>query len=126
MTESEIQCEIRIRLGRYKGLVVWRNSGGVATTEAGTKQRFGLVRGASDLVGVLSVETPAGPVGIPVFLEVKTPKGRLSQEQKLFGQLVTRLGCIYGVPRSADEAERIIRDAQDRYTRLFSNLGTAA
>lgn len=109
MTEAEIQNQIRLALGRIPGLVIWRNSAGVADV-GGRKQRFGLVRGATDLVGVLSVNER----GYAVFIEVKTPSGRLSPEQKLFGELVTRLGCVYGVARSPEDALAIITTARDR------------
>lgn len=107
MTESEIQQAIRLALGREPDLVLWRNPVGVGETN-GRKQRFGLCRGSSDLVGVLTVNG----VGVAVFIEVKTPTGRLSPEQRMFGELVTRKGAIYCVARSVDDARNCITQAR--------------
>lgn len=97
MLESEIQNQIRLTLGREPDLVLWRNSAGVADI-GGRKQRFGLTRGASDLLGILA------PFGRFVALEVKTPRGRLSLEQELFLDLVRKRGGFAAVVHSAEEA----------------------
>lgn len=107
MRESEIQTAIRLELGRDADLVLWRNSAGVAYHE-GRKQRFGLVRGASDLLGILTV---AG-LGVFVALEIKASRGRLTDEQRLFGDLVTRRGGFFAVVRSPDEARAAIDRAR--------------
>lgn len=43
-----------------------------------------------------------------VFLEVKTEKGRLSEGQRAFEQMVLRMGGHYHVVRSFDEAKDLI------------------
>ena len=50
-SESEIQAHIRLALGRIPGLVLWRNSTGVAERN-GRVQHFGLCKGSSDLIGI--------------------------------------------------------------------------
>jgi hypothetical protein len=105
--ETHLQQAIRLALGREPDLVLWRNSGGVATHEqSGTTQRFGLCRGAADLVGV-------GPRGKFFALEVKTTRGRLSTEQSMFLDLVRGRGGFAAVVRSVEDA----RAALDRARR---------
>ena len=55
----------------------------------------------------------AGPWS-PVFLEVKSAKGRLSQSQKAVAQRLEKLGCHVHTVRSIDEA----RKALARYVQL--------
>tara|TARA_R110000824_G_scaffold95471_2_gene229591 strand:- start:577 stop:942 length:366 start_codon:yes stop_codon:yes gene_type:complete len=45
----------------------------------------------------------------PVFLEVKTPKGRLSPNQKAAHKLLTGVGCIVEVVRSIEETEEALK-----------------
>jgi hypothetical protein len=104
-TESELQSEIRRALRAVPGLVLWRNNVGVSVRRApsGTHTtRYGLVPGASDLIGILA------PSGRFVALEVKTPRGRVSPEQRMFLDLVRSRGGIAAVVRSVDEARRAL------------------
>ena len=47
--------------------------------------------------------------GTVVFIEVKTPKGYLSEYQKKFQRDIASYGCIYEVARSIEDAEHIDR-----------------
>lgn len=94
--ESKLLGEIRLILGREPGLVLWHNSAGVAKY-GDSKVRYGLCRGASDLIGI-------GPGGRFVALEIKSARGRVSVEQKLFLALVTRMGGFAAVLRSVEDA----------------------
>lgn len=105
--ESQLQQQIRLALGREPDLVLWRNSVGVAETD-GRKQRFGLCRGSSDLIGI-------GPGGILFALEVKTPTGRVSPEQQMFIDLVNRRGGFAAVVRSVDEARQALTAARRQH-----------
>lgn len=97
MTESQLQDAIRLELGRDPDLVLWRNNVGMAWMRNGSPVRFGVGGpGASDLVGVYR--------GRAVFVEIKTPIGRQTPEQKMFQQLVERKSGIYVVLRSVDDA----------------------
>lgn len=104
--EAKLSAEIRLALGREKDLVLWRNHTGAAEVR-GHWQKFGLCVGSSDLVGIL------GPLGRFFGLEIKTPKGRLSEDQRLFAALVRRLGGFCSVARSVEEG----RAALDRARR---------
>ena len=101
MSESELQRDIRLALGRYPGLVLWRNNTGVSRSETRTI-RYGLCVGSADLIGVLA------PSGRFVALEVKTATGRVSREQELFLNLVRRNGGIAEVVRTVEEAKNAI------------------
>lgn len=96
MKESQIQIDVRLALGAEPELVLWRNNVGVAEAR-GSKIRFGVGGpGGADLIGIFR--------GRFVAIEIKTPIGRQSEDQKVFQQLVERKGGIYVVLRSAEEA----------------------
>ena len=103
--ESHLLNEIRLALGRERDLVLWRNSGGVADRN-GRKVRFGLVVGASDLIGLLS------PSGRWVALEVKTETGRPTAEQLQFLDVVRSRGGFACIVRSVTEAAAAIDRAR--------------
>lgn len=97
MTEGRISDEIRLVLSEC-GVIAWRNNCGVAE-QGGRTIRFGVGSpGGADLIGLYR--------GRFLAIEVKTPTGRLSDEQKRFQQLVDRNGGWYVVLRSAAEARR--------------------
>lgn len=131
--ESKILSDIRLALGKRGDVVVWRNSTGVADVE-GRKQRFGLVKGGADLVGFVvvravresrsdAVDALSRAMNVPMqattactfarffALEVKTPKGRVSDEQRQFLDLVNRHGGYAAVARSVDDAVRAVEAA---------------
>lgn len=100
--ESEIQRDIRLAAGRaVPGCVLWRNNTGVAEQRDGSFVRYGVGgKGGSDLLGILTL---ASGLGVWIAVEVKTPIGRLSPEQRQFGELVERCGGVFLVPRSVDD-----------------------
>jgi len=68
------------------------------------KCRYGLGIGSPDLIGVLR--------GGRVFaVEVKTPIGRLSPEQKAWWQAASKWAIAGGVARSVDEALELLDEA---------------
>lgn len=73
----------------------------------------GLPPGFSDLFGLVSVEITQDMVGqrVAIFtaMEVKTPRGRVSEKQGNFLQAVNDNGGRAGVVRSVDEALKLIR-----------------
>ena len=74
--------------------------------------RFGLCKGSSDLIGLRSLEITPELVGQRiaqfVALEVKTPHGNVSPEQRAFLRLVEKLGGVAAVCRSVNEAEQVL------------------
>ena len=105
MKEVQIQNAIRLAVGQLEDVVVWRNESGVAEHH-GRYVRYGLQKGSADLIGILK------PSGRFVALEVKTPKGRLREEQKLFLDLVRTMGGFACVVTSVEEALRAIDRAR--------------
>jgi hypothetical protein len=61
--------------------------------------------GGADLIGILD--------GRPLAMEVKTPTGRQSKEQRMFQQLWETRGGVYLMPRSVDEAVAMISAARE-------------
>jgi hypothetical protein len=105
--EGQILRDIRLALGREPDLVIWRLGAGVTVDKkTGRHYRAGLVPGAADLIGILA------PTGLFFALEVKAPRGRLSEQQRRWGALVTRMGGFYCVVRSVDEARAALDDAR--------------
>jgi hypothetical protein len=98
--ETILQVKIMKALKGVPGLVLWRNNAGSIDRGGGVMMRFGLTRGASDLIGIYR--------GKFIALEVKTAKGKLTTEQNVFLQTVTAHGSIAGVVRSLDDALKIL------------------
>lgn len=68
--------------------------------------------GGSDLIGYRRVTVTPEMVGteVPVFaaIEVKTAKGRATEQQKAFIEHIQNAGGLAGVARSVDEANSIL------------------
>ena len=110
---SEHEIQQRIRLACSRGPVrLWRNNTGALVDQQGRFVRFGLCKGSSDLIGLRSLEITSELVGQRiaqfVALEVKTPQGTISPEQRAFLQLVEQLGGVAAVCRSVNEAEQVL------------------
>lgn len=99
--EHRIQNEIRLALADYG--VIFRANVGTGCTKDGRYFSTGLPKGFSDLFGVRC------PDGKAVFIEVKTPKGRPSAEQKNFLEAMRKTGAIAGICRSVGEAINLIK-----------------
>jgi hypothetical protein len=112
MSEQELQQRIRLELGRGP-VRLWRNNVGALRDERGRLVTYGLCKGSSDLIGLRQVLIGPEHLGqtLAVFtaIEVKTPGGRLREEQRLFLSLVERFGGYGGVARSVAEAARVLR-----------------
>jgi ribosomal protein S19 len=101
-SETTLQNEIRLELGKRKNVRMFRNNvgqiGGLS---------FGLCVGSSDLIGFQSVTVTPEMVGqkIAIFtaIEVKTQKGK-SPAQTKFVEMVRKFGGIGAIVRSVDDA----------------------
>lgn len=92
--ESDIQAAILRFLATVPGLRAWRSNSGAAMGRRGLV-RFG-VAGQGDISGLLES-------GRRLEIEVKTPKGRQSEQQRLFGAMISKFGGLYILARSVDD-----------------------
>jgi hypothetical protein len=91
-----------LRLRAYPGVVFFHvpNGGRRNAREAGRLKSFGVLPGVSDLVLVQK--------GKAFFLELKAPKGRLSESQIIFQSAVNSAGCCASTAYGIDEALDIL------------------
>jgi hypothetical protein len=110
-SEHEIQQRIRLACGRGP-VRLWRNNTGALVDHQGRFVRFGLCKGSSDLIGLRALEVTPEMVGQQiaqfVALEIKTPQGVVSPEQRAFLTLVQQLGGVAAVCRSIEEAQAVL------------------
>ena len=100
MKEADIMRSIQIAVSQH-GHRLFRNNQGFFTVDK-RKIRTGLGVGSSDLVGWLGGDGPMR--GRFLAIEVKTDKGRLTDEQESFLAAVNRSGGLGFVARSVEEA----------------------
>lgn len=127
--ETNIQNQIRLAVARA-GATTFRNSVGQGWTGKTADQGpgyitlasprpliAGLCVGSSDVIGWKSVVvTPewaekmiGQTVAVFVALEIKTPVGRASDEQRRFVAAVQKAGGIAGFPTSPEEALDLLK-----------------
>lgn len=102
MTEHELQNEIRKAVSPY--CVIFRINVGEGKTPDGRYFKTGVPKGFSDLFGIRKKD------GKAVFIEVKTPKGKPSEEQKKFIRIMKSYGAIAGVCRSTEDAIKLVKE----------------
>jgi hypothetical protein len=114
MDEHSIQNQIRIHVSQNKLGVLFRanvgegwtgdrmerNSDGSITIYNPRRLKTGLPIGFSDLFGVTNS-------GKAVFIEVKSPTGRVRAEQERFIKRMAEMGAYAGVARSVDDVVTI-------------------
>jgi hypothetical protein len=121
--EREIQREIQLALASVPGLRLFRANVGrgwvsetkpLVSREAGkqTVTLFGarpfdtgLPEGFPDLFGFIEERTGV----TPVFIEVKSERGKVSEKQHAFIRAAKHAGCRAGIARSVEEALAIVR-----------------
>jgi len=100
MSETELVKSMLQAVNHYG--YFWRNNTGASKIESsrGTRFiRFGLP-GASDIVGVCQ--------GRFVAIEVKSKRGKQSEQQKLFEQYITTHGGCYILAYNVDDALKVL------------------
>lgn len=100
MTEHDIQNDIRNNTTDIA--VIFRANVGSGTTYDGRHFDTGLPKGFSDLFGFRKSD------GRAVFIEVKSPTGRVRPEQLNFIQKMQSYGALAGIVRSVEDARKII------------------
>ena len=118
MTETDIQNQIRVAVSKdciifrtnagklWQGKVVWSKEF-QQNVLINLRRVDGLPTGYSDLSGVRKSD------GRAVFIEVKTPKGVVSDDQKHFLYQMQECGAIAGVCRSPEDALKLLGVAHD-------------
>lgn len=103
LSEKEIQNQIREVLS-YSCIVYNITTGTFKV--AGRPPRYikTFPKGTPDLMGFRKSD------GKMFFIEVKNAVGKLSKEQKEFGEMIKQYPVLYGVARSVDDALKIINE----------------
>ena len=107
MTEGALMVKVQLILGADPACAFWRNNVGLATTDRGTKIRFGLFPGSADLIGVFR--------GRFVGVEIKTEDGRQSPEQRTWQSCLESKQGIYAIVRSEDDARELLAELHRRF-----------
>ena len=94
--EHRIQNEIRLALA--DSCLIFRANVGKVRTPDGRYFDTGLPNGFTDLFGFRKSD------GKAVFIEVKTSKGKPTEKQQNFLQMMKLNGAIAGICRSAEDA----------------------
>lgn len=93
-------------LEHIPGVRFWRNNCGVM--KSGPRWiRFGVGgNGGADFLGIVTIHPhpESAPVGRFVAIELKTPDGKQTDDQRAFERVVYELGGVYVLARSVDEA----------------------
>lgn len=121
MKESNIQRQIQIDASADEVLLM-RNNIGAYTTDAGHRIAFGVGGpGGSDLVGGTPLEITQDMVGSTVcvltVIEVKTEKGKPTEQQKNFISAIIARHGIAGVARSYGDVRNLIQQFKSRISR---------
>ena len=101
--EAAIQRAIIARL-KLSGIVCHHSPNAAKRTVIGGRRikQDGMITGWPDL-------TVVGREGLVAFLEVKTPRGKLSDAQTEIGQMLDYMGHTWAIVRSQDEAVAVLQ-----------------
>lgn len=100
MKESDVQKAILDYLG-YKQIFHYRNNSGAFKTNSGGFYRFG-TPGSPDIIAVIH--------GRFIGIECKAPKGKQSENQKMFQQTLEEAGGFYILAYSIDDVEEGLKE----------------
>lgn len=102
LAEKNTQNDILREFGTKRWLRLWRSNTGVA--RFGERRVVFGVPGQADLTGILMG-------GRRLEIEVKSPTGKQSPEQAVYGQMIEQFGGIYILARSvADVRTRLLME----------------
>ena len=104
MTEKQLQNAILHEFGTRPDMRLWRANAG-AVRIGRRFIRFG-IPGQADLTGIL-------PGGQRLEIEVKSPTGRQTSDQRAFQAMMERFGGLYVFARSVDDVRRAINAASE-------------
>ena len=98
-SEKALQNEILRTFGTRPGFRIWRQNCGAARID-GRVVRFG-IPGQADLTGIL-------PDGRRLEVEVKSPIGRQSRQQRAFQNMIGKFNGVYVLARSIEDVRRAL------------------
>jgi hypothetical protein len=111
--ERRIQSEIQLAASAGGGPArLWRNNTGALKDAQGQLVRYGLCPGSSDLIGFRTITITPDMVGqrVAVFTAVEVKdRGRPTEQQQAFINLVQQAGGLAGIARSVPDALAILR-----------------
>jgi len=111
--ERRIQADIQLAACAGGGPArLWRNNTGALRDARGQLVRYGLCPGSSDLIGYRTITVTPDMVGqrLAVFAAVEVKdRGRPTEQQAAFINLVQQAGGLAGVARSVADARAILR-----------------
>lgn len=124
--EEQIAPLVLTTLCGGTGVTLWRNARGFDTHfPSGEKRkgpiRYGVGDGGADYLGPCGI--PGEHFGKFLAVETKTPIKGLQPNQRNFGTLVARLGGVYAVARSEQNASELLAYLQgtaDRPSFVFT------
>ena len=109
--ETKILKDVQT-LAKKKGWVLFRNNVGLCKAVSGNFVRYGLCTGSSDLIGwkprVITSEDVGMIIAQFVAVEVKTMKGKTTDEQIEFLRRVVTDGGIGKVIRNGREIDDVV------------------
>jgi hypothetical protein len=99
-------------------------AGGGGKVRGAQLKRLGLVAGVPDILVMHPIAKAGSEYGCWLIgIELKSPKGRQSDEQKVVAHAFEQAGGFYHIARSVDEVEAILREYA---IPLYCKLGAAA
>jgi hypothetical protein len=108
MNETTILQRVRLAIGRIPSVKLFRNNCGGLKDQSGRFVQFGLHPGSADLIGWKSITITPEMVGqrVAVFtsIEVKTPTGKVRDDQINWQHQVAAAGGIASVVRDEEAA----------------------
>lgn len=107
--EDVLTDEVRVDLGALPGVIVMRNTVAYGVRKGRTNpELFGLGKGTPDLIVIVC--------GALLGLELKTPVGRQSEDQKRVERAWAEAGARYAIVRSVTDARiHVARAALPQY-----------
>lgn len=100
-SEANILNDCMVALSQA-GARVFRNNTGILKDKTGRPVKFGLCKGGSDIIGIC-------PDGKFLAVECKAEKGKPTELQLRFIEMIKSMGGRAGIARSAQEALDIMR-----------------
>lgn len=120
---QELVHNVLLAIGSKPYVRVWKQNTGVGATANGKRLHFGLP-GAADITGILR---HVSGVGLRLEIECKTGSGKLSEKQLNFKNMIDKMGGLYLVCRSVQEAIEFVEGRRNAaiigsalYSRVFN------